>query len=161
MIAAARRAGSDGQYPVGDGHPPLRRRRLRHVLFSYNGIDELNPEARRYEALREIRRVLAPSGRFVFSTHNILRMLLPYPFTPEELRVLADFWWRNFTAELLRPRQANTKRLAGERRYHIDPRRQASQLDVVGFDFVALLGRGSLRSKYFGPTSYFVAQRPH
>jgi ubiquinone/menaquinone biosynthesis C-methylase UbiE len=40
------------------------------VLFSFNGIDEVPSEDRK-TVLREIYRVLAPAGSFVFSTHNL------------------------------------------------------------------------------------------
>lgn len=40
------------------------------VLFSFNGIDHIHPEARRIQALREIHRVLKPEGLVVFSSHN-------------------------------------------------------------------------------------------
>lgn len=40
------------------------------VLFSFNGIDEV-PSDGREQVLREVYRVLAPAGVFVFSTHNL------------------------------------------------------------------------------------------
>jgi SAM-dependent methyltransferase len=40
------------------------------VVFSYNGLDYLEPYERRAAALRELRRVLAPTGVLLFSTHN-------------------------------------------------------------------------------------------
>ena len=40
------------------------------VLFSFNGIDGLGHDDRRL-VLEEVRRVLAPGGAFVYSTHNL------------------------------------------------------------------------------------------
>ena len=40
------------------------------VLFSFNGLDMLTNQASRVRALGEIRRVLLPSGLFIFSSHN-------------------------------------------------------------------------------------------
>jgi SAM-dependent methyltransferase len=39
------------------------------VVFSFNGIDSVNPEGR-MQILKEVSRVLAPSGQFVFSTFH-------------------------------------------------------------------------------------------
>jgi SAM-dependent methyltransferase len=39
------------------------------ILFSFNGIDSVTHE-HRLRILQEIRRLLAPDGRFVFSAHN-------------------------------------------------------------------------------------------
>lgn len=48
------------------------------ILFSYNGIDSIDADGR-MQALREIRRVLAPDGTFVFSSHTIQRPRLRFP----------------------------------------------------------------------------------
>jgi len=40
------------------------------VLFSFNGIDCLYPDALRHACLRECARVLRPGGVFIFSAHN-------------------------------------------------------------------------------------------
>ena len=48
------------------------------VVFSYNGIDYLDDEAR-HRALDEVVRVLVPSGTYVFSTHNPRAVLIPAP----------------------------------------------------------------------------------
>lgn len=155
-------AASGGQFLVGDAAAlPFDDGEFDNVLFSDTGLDELDSEAERYEALREIRRVLTPGGRFVFDTHNLLRKLVPFPVTTEHLRGLAAFWWRNATAGLFGTPYKRTRNGAkGDAVYHIDPLRQAHQLDVVGFEFVALLERDTLRSKYFGSTSFFVVERP-
>jgi SAM-dependent methyltransferase len=57
------------------------------VLFSYNGIDYSDAEGRAC-VLAEVRRVLAPDGLFLFSSHNLHR-------PPEAPRLFADFTWSN------------------------------------------------------------------
>jgi len=47
------------------------------VVFSFNGIGHLYPDAARRACLREIHRVLAEDGVFLFSVHNA-RTLLPH-----------------------------------------------------------------------------------
>lgn len=46
------------------------------VVFSYNGIDYLDDDARA-RCLDEIHRVLVPGGTYVFSTHNPRALLVP------------------------------------------------------------------------------------
>jgi ubiquinone/menaquinone biosynthesis C-methylase UbiE len=49
--------------------PQFRDGEFDFVMFSFNGIDCIDPEGR-LAALKEIARVLKPGGVFVFSTHN-------------------------------------------------------------------------------------------
>ena len=49
------------------------------ILFSNNGIDCLS-WADRQTALKEIRRVLAPSGWLVFASHNLRGLPIPKPW---------------------------------------------------------------------------------
>lgn len=162
MIDSARRAHPDGEYVVGDAaNLPFRDADFENVLFSYNGLDVLRPQSLRYEALREIRRVLVPGGRFVFTTHNLLRQLVPYPLSIEHLRALAAFWWSNLRQGLV---GTPYKRPPNEQNpgviYYTDFVRQVMELDRCGLDFVTMLERDSLGSKYFGPALFFVAERP-
>lgn len=64
------------------------------VLFSANGLDYMCPLSERLRALEEIRRVLKPECRFVFSSHNALgcvrRLFKPVGLTLVGLRFLLD-----------------------------------------------------------------------
>jgi len=51
---------------------PFRARSFEGCLFSFNGLMTIPRLARRVAALREVRRVLVPRGRFVFTTHERL-----------------------------------------------------------------------------------------
>jgi ubiquinone/menaquinone biosynthesis C-methylase UbiE len=71
MVQECRRKYPDVDVDVGDARD-LRRfadASFAMVTFSWNGIDAVG-HLDRLQILREVRRVLAPSGVFVFSTHN-------------------------------------------------------------------------------------------
>lgn len=45
------------------------------VVFAYNGLDFVLPEAARAKCLAHVSRVLRPGGRFIFSSHNARAVL--------------------------------------------------------------------------------------
>lgn len=47
------------------------------VVYSFNGIDCLHPDAKRLDCLAECHRVLAPGGALVLSSHNPQAMVVP------------------------------------------------------------------------------------
>lgn len=162
MVRAAREADLDGSYITADASRlPFADGAFDHALFSYNGLDELRPAERRAAALAEIHRVLAPGGRFAFSTHNLLRKLVPYPPTRDHLTGLGQFWATN-------ARRGNLgspyKLPVGERGdptvYYTDPVSVSRQLRAAGFDVLALLGRSGRASAYLGPALFPVAEKP-
>ena len=55
------------------------------VLFSNCGLDSLEP-ADRLQIMTEVRRVLAPGGRFAFATHNRAFLPLPAPWSLSHLK---------------------------------------------------------------------------
>ncbi len=72
MIEAARRSFPGVDLRVGDAAElgELADGTFDVVLFSYNGIDYLHPDAARHRCLTEVARVLRPGGRFVYSSHD-------------------------------------------------------------------------------------------
>lgn len=72
MVARARERHPGHRFEVGDAAKldAFDSGAFDAVVFSYNGLDYLHPEPRRRAALQEIRRVLAPGGVAILSTHN-------------------------------------------------------------------------------------------
>lgn len=60
------------------------------VVFSFNGIDCIVPDAGREKCLRECRRVLRSAGLFVFSTHNPCAVLVRPLWDPRRVRSFAQ-----------------------------------------------------------------------
>jgi SAM-dependent methyltransferase len=60
------------------------------IVFSFNGLDYVLPDARRARCLRECCRVLRPSGVLIFSSHNPRSILLRADWNREKLRAFAQ-----------------------------------------------------------------------
>ena len=74
MIRQARkhalRHGRNLRFRVADACSlPFRSASFEGCLFSFNGLMTIPGRSRRIAALREVRRILVPGGRFVFTTH--------------------------------------------------------------------------------------------
>lgn len=71
MVAEARRQHPDRDLRQADARElPFADGEFSFVLFSFNGIDYVDPDDRP-RMLREAHRVLAPRGLFAYSTHNL------------------------------------------------------------------------------------------
>jgi SAM-dependent methyltransferase len=72
MVEACRKQFPDLRFSRGDVRDlsPFDSASFDLVLFAYNGIDAVSHDDR-LRGFAEVRRVLAPGGTFVFSTHNL------------------------------------------------------------------------------------------
>ena len=131
-----------------------------YVIFSFNGLDVIYPEARRLLALREIHRVLKKNGIFVFSSHNRWWLGLPLPS-------LSYFLLKVVPLNLFNLRLFRKYRLGRLRSgdmltmYHIDPFSQRAQLKRLGFKPLETLGefRKIRPLQYFEAYLHYVARK--
>lgn len=91
MIAACRRRYPDLSFEVADAADLSRYADglFDAVVFSFNGIDSLAPDAKRHHCLRECHRVLKPGGVFIFSSHNPRKLIVGWECDWNHLGVLA------------------------------------------------------------------------
>lgn len=158
MISAAADADEDVAYVVGDAAElPFAAGSFVNALFSYNGLAQLRPEPARVEALQEVYRVLEPGGCFAFSTHNLLRWLLPLPPTRGWLTKLARFWLHNAREGAL---GSPYKQLDDGHAVHFtDPLSLVRLVRAVGFDIEELLGTPRPGSTLLGNSVFVVASK--
>lgn len=162
FVERARQFFPDVPFVVSDAQTlPFEDATFENALFAYYGIDEITPEAGRYEVLREIRRILEPGGVFVFSSHNLWSTYVPRSLTPGGVRKYAKFWienvrqrrifsrykWDNYVSSMPRPR------------HYIRPSDQKRQLRGCGFDVLDVVRpTGPLERFFHHP--YYVARKP-
>jgi len=131
------------------------------VIFSYNGIDNLDHDDR-LKCLTQIRSVVKPDGAFVFSTHNRNRRSILKPWSLEHFDFggnptinplrLARRGLNYVTGQLnyarLSPKQRVTEDYAilndnGDQyrflSYHISADKQIAQLAATGFEVELLI----------------------
>jgi len=126
-----------------------------HVIFSNNGLDCIHPESARVEALRELRRVVKPTGTVAFSSRNAWyrfpALLLDrgfvsrYYLTPTNIRRFFNPY----------------KRIEDEsgifELYGASPKRQLTQLRECGFEPVAVVGKRDGIGRFLENRPYYVA----
>ena len=59
------------------------------VFFSFNGLDVLSPDDKRWSCLSECHRLLRPGGTFIFSSHNPRALLVRPGWDPARVRAFS------------------------------------------------------------------------
>lgn len=140
---------------------PFRDGEFQYILFSFNGLDYLEPASDRRRALREIERVLKPGGMFAFSSHNSWITLPANPTKPGSWLQLCRFWISNWRQNQLTTRYKHYPSSYGTpKTYYINPAAQKRQLRDHGFEVVDVRGRfGSGYRTWIDPWPYYVASK--
>ena len=131
-----------------------------YVLFSFNGLDVIYPEAKRLLALRETYRVLKKDGLFVFSSHNRWWLGLPLSSLPYFLLTVVPlnlFNLRLFRKYRLGKPEGGSILVS----YHINPFSQRRQLRDSGFRTIETVGVHNKFKliQYFESYLHYVAKK--
>jgi SAM-dependent methyltransferase len=92
MVEACRKKFPANEFMVADAADlsALKAKAFDAVIFAFNGIDFVLPEAARRRCFQEISRVLKPGGALIFSSHNARAILVRPSWNRERLRRIAD-----------------------------------------------------------------------
>ncbi len=133
-----------------------------HVVFSWFGLDYLVPEAKRIEALTEIRRILKPSGVFLFCTHNRWHPLVPLSVRNLGLGLkdIYDLYLRKRNRSRLFSRcKAESVTLGEMEIYLTDPIDQWIQLRKCGLTPIDIIGERKGILRFFERDPHYVAKK--
>lgn len=144
------------------------------AIFSFNGIDNIHPQAARRRCLEEVSRVVVPNGVFIFSEHNARQILVwPRLHGTDPGRMV----WRTLrsiygSAKLLLRRLCNGALRHGcgyERdpvhgglvHYLTTPNHLRSELAAVNMDLIEIAGPDwpQKTSKIATPWYYYVCKK--
>ena len=163
--AHSQRRGQRIPFRVGDAcRLPFRARSFEGALFSFNGLMTIPRRSSRITALREVRRVLVPGGRFVFTTHEQVDQASPPSFWRDQRALWAagrqDPQLHEFGDELI-------EELGRPTFVHVPNRREvldclaAAGLEWVGDHCPDLARESNAVKEFIGSTCRFwVARRP-
>jgi len=159
MVETAAAAHPGLPLTIGDATAlPFRDGVFDYAVFAFYGLDYVHPESNRLRALGEIRRVLAPGGLFVFSSHNTWNALASLPFDGVdavrpllECEHVSDLWNRYAPVEV-----SVGETLA----YFSSPAKQRRQLRRCGLDLLAVVGKRNSPLRYLEYALHYVARKP-
>lgn len=159
MVAEARSIYPHLDFVVGDATDlQFRDAAFDYVTFSYYGLDYVHPEPERLRALREIRRVLKPGGKLVFSSHNWWNMPLSALFDGSS--ALRPLWRRQRVLDP-RDRYSTVTVIPGDTMVYLSsPLKQWRQLEACGFELVDIVGKRDNLLRFVEMAPHYVARRP-
>jgi len=158
LVERARSLFPEIEFRVSDiRDPPFDPESLNYVIFSWFGLDYIRPESERIEALKQIQRLLKPSGIVVFSSHNQWHSFVPMPLDNPRQAIsdVVDLYLRKKNHRRLLSRYKIESVPLGEVEIYLsNPIRQWRQLRECGLTPLDVVGKrdGLLR---------FVERQPH
>lgn len=135
---------------------------FQYAVFSFFGLDYLIPKSDRVAALRELYRLLKPSGVLLFSTHNSLHPLVPLSVRDfgRGLKDIVDFYFKPKNRDrLFTPYKIEQVPLGNVEIYLTNPLQQWRQLKRCGFTPLDVVGERDGFGRFFERDPHFVAKK--
>lgn len=133
-----------------------------YVVFSFYGLDYVLPKAERVRALREIYRLLKPSGILTFSSHNGWHPFVPIPLESLGRAVsdIRDLYLRGKNRDRLLSRYKHERVPLGEVEIYVsNPIHAWLQLRKCGFTPINVVGEHEGLTRFFERGPYYVAKK--
>ncbi|UPW00511.1 class I SAM-dependent methyltransferase [Halorussus gelatinilyticus] len=163
LVEKARSLFPDVEFRVGDVRDTdFEPASFDYAVFSYYGLDYLLPKSERVAALRELYRVLKPSGIVAFSSHNNWSPLVP--LSSRDLRRaigdVGDFYKKPKNhARLFSRYKFETVPLGELEVYLSNPLHQWLQLRKCGFTLLDVVGEREGVGRFFERDTHYVAKK--
>lgn len=142
--------------------PPFDAASFDYVVFSWFGLDYIRPESERIAALRQIRRLLKPSGIVVFSSHNQWHSFVPIPLdNPRRaIKDVVDLYLRKKNHRRILSRYKIESVPLGEVEVYLsNPIHQWGQLRECGLTPLDVVGKRNGLLRFFERQPHYVARR--
>jgi len=163
LVEKARSLFPDVEFRVGDVRDTdFESASFDYAVFSYYGLDYLLPKAERVAALRELYRVLKPSGIVAFSSHNNWSPLVPLSVGDLRRAVgdVGDFYKKPKNhARLFSRYKFETVPLGELEVYLSNPLHQWLQLRKCGFTLLDVIGERESVARFFERDTHYVAKK--
>ncbi|MFB6141282.1 MAG: class I SAM-dependent methyltransferase [Halosimplex sp.] len=163
LVAEARSLFPEIDFRVADiRDAPFPAESFDHVVFSFFGLDYVLPKRERVAALAEIRRLLRPSGVFVFSSHNSWHPLVPLGPTDLHRAVgdVVDLYLREKNRDRIGSRYKVESAPLGEIEIYLsNPAHQWLQLHECGFSPLDVVGERDGLRRFFERQPHYVAKK--
>jgi len=163
LVERARTLFPDIDFRVADVRdPPFEAASFEYAVFSFFGLDYVLPQPERVQALRQIRRVLKPSGIFVFSSHNSWHPLVPLSVADFRRGVgdVLDLYLREENhGRIGTPYKIESVPLGEVEIYLSNPVRQWLELRKQGFTLVDVVGERDDVFRFFERDPHYVAKK--
>lgn len=158
MIEEARNQFSEIDFYVDDiSNSNLDTSSFDYIIFSYVGIDFILPKKRRIKVLRELHRLLKPSGILAFSSHNSWHTL-PAALLGNWSK-MKDLYFTQKNLDRLFSRNKIESIEEGQVEiYMSSPVHQWIQLRKCGFTPIDIVGRNDNIKRFFENQPYYVAK---